>query len=94
MKIGHKGKTDAIKQFIIETLMRGKAAGNSLTIHKGTAQCINSPRRQFNKSEIPITEKEKYSIVLAQQKSNGVAPKRKSFLPPLPQNQLKINKSS
>ena len=45
MKIGHKGKTDAIKQFIIETLMRGKAAGNSLTIHKGTAQCINSPRR-------------------------------------------------
>ncbi len=94
MKIGHRGKSDAMKQFIIETLMKGKAEGNSLTIHKGTAQCINSPRREFNKSEIPGYEKEKYSLVLAQQKSKSVAPKRKAFLPPLPRNQLRVSKEA
>lgn len=45
MKLGNRGKSDAMKQFIIETLLKGKAEGNSLTIHKGTAQCINSPRK-------------------------------------------------
>jgi len=50
MKIGHKSKSDAMKQFIIETLMKAKAEGNILTINKGTAQCVNSPRREYNRS--------------------------------------------
>ncbi len=70
--------------------MRAKAEGNSLTIHKGTAQCVTSPRREYNKSEITHDTKQMYNLVLVQQKNKSVAPNRKPFLPPLPGNQLKM----
>ena len=46
MKIGRKVKTDLMKQFILETLQKGKAEGNCLTINKGTAQWDYSPKRE------------------------------------------------
>ena len=43
-KMGIKRKrTNAIKDFILETLNKAKAEGNCLVIHKGTAQLANSP---------------------------------------------------
>ena len=50
MKLGKINKTNAMKQFIIDMLSKGKAEGTCLTIHKGTSQCTNPLNREFNVS--------------------------------------------
>lgn len=84
MKIGRKVKTDLMKQFILETLQKGKAEGNCLTINKGTAQCDYSPKREEEKPK--HENKERYPLVLVQQKSQGRLPGNRV---PLPQNNLR-----
>ena len=51
MRIGQKSKAALMKQFILETLMKGKAEGNCLTITKGKAHCNYSPPREKPKEK-------------------------------------------
>lgn len=51
MRIGRRGKVDLMKQFILETLGKGQAEGNCLTIQKGTAQCRISPKKEETKQQ-------------------------------------------
>jgi hypothetical protein len=74
MKVGQKFKGNAMKEFILQTLNKGKAEGTCLVIHKGTAQCSYSPIGK-NKSEASKSKKEEFPLVLVQ--DSNVIDKRK-----------------
>jgi hypothetical protein len=83
MKIGRRKKTDLMKQFILETLQKGRVEGNCLTIHKGTAQYNYSPKRE---EERPARSQERHPLVLVQQQSHRRLPNRRPGQPNVPLN--------
>ena len=93
MKVGQKVKTNAMKQFILSTLMKGKAEGNCLVIHKGTAQCSFSPTTK-NKSEVSKHQKEQFPLILVQDNKKLTEKRKKPNQSMFGQKSNEVNRSA